>query len=119
MYRGMFRSMIREGDSCFRQTPSGKPGRNWRSMRNLRLDICYDGSRYRGWQRLSEADHTIQGKLEQALSRILEEPIEISASGRTDAGAHAAKQVINFHCRSGMDCATVLEQLRQIGRAHV
>lgn len=82
-------------------------------MRNLRLDLCYDGTRYRGWQRLSGVENTIQGKLEQALSRILEEPIEISASGRTDAGAHAAKQVVNFHCRSGMDCATVLEQLRR------
>ena len=38
-------------------------------MRNLRLDICYDGTRYRGWQRLPGRDDTIQGKLETALSR--------------------------------------------------
>ena len=44
-------------------------------MRNLRLDICYDGTRYRGWQRLSGVDNTIQGKLETALSLILGEPI--------------------------------------------
>ena len=39
-------------------------------MRNIRLDLCYDGSRYKGWQRLQGADTTIQGKLETALSRI-------------------------------------------------
>ena len=65
-------------------------------MRNLRLDLCYDGTRYRGWQRLSGESNTIHGKLEQALSRILNEPIEISGSGRTDAGVHASGQVASF-----------------------
>ena len=82
-------------------------------MRNLRLDICYDGTRYRGWQRLPGRDDTIQGKLETALSRILEEPIEISGSGRTDAGVHARGQVANFHCRSAMPAPDILEQLRR------
>ena len=66
-------------------------------MRNLRLDICYDGTRYKGWQRLPGVDITIQGKLEQCLSRVLGEPIEIRGSGRTDAGVHARGQVANFH----------------------
>ena len=82
-------------------------------MRNLRLDICYDGSRYRGWQRLPGVDNTIQGKLEQTLSRILGEEIEISGSGRTDAGAHAMGQVANFHCESTMSCGEILTQLRR------
>lgn len=82
-------------------------------MRNLRLDICYDGSRYRGWQRLSGADNTVQGKLEQTLSRILEESVEISGSGRTDAGAHAMGQVANFHCSSTMSSDEILLQLRR------
>ena len=82
-------------------------------MRNLRLDICYDGTRYRGWQRLPGRDDTIQGKLETALSRILGEPIEISASGRTDAGVHARGQVANFHCHSTMPCDKILEDLRR------
>lgn len=81
-------------------------------MRNIRLDICYDGSRYRGWQRLPGKDDTIQGKLETALSRILGEPIEISGSGRTDAGVHAQGQVANFHCQSDMSCNEILRQLR-------
>ena len=82
-------------------------------MRNLRLDICYDGTRYRGWQRLSGKDDTIQGKLETALSRILEEPIEVSGSGRTDAGVHALGQVVNFHCRSNKKSQEILADLRR------
>ena len=82
-------------------------------MRNLRLDICYDGSRYRGWQRLPGTDNTIQGKLEQCLSRILGEDIEISGSGRTDAGVHARGQVANFHCESAMPAGELLAQLRR------
>ena len=82
-------------------------------MRNIRLDVCYDGTRYNGWQRQTSHDNTIQGKLETALSWILGEPIEISASGRTDTGVHARGQVVNFHCESTMDCAELLGQLRK------
>ena len=82
-------------------------------MRNLRLDICYDGTRYKGWQRLQNRDDTIQGKLERALSRILGEPVEVSGSGRTDAGVHARGQVASFHCESTMDAEEILGNLRK------
>ena len=82
-------------------------------MRNIRLDLCYDGSRYKGWQRLPGADATIQGKLETALSRILGEPIEVSGSGRTDAGVHAKGQVANFHCESTLPTEEILLSLRR------
>ena len=82
-------------------------------MRNLRLDLCYDGTRYRGWQRLPGREDTIQGKLETALSRILNESIEISGSGRTDAGVHAQRQVANFHCESTMTAEEILANLRR------
>ena len=82
-------------------------------MRNIRLDICYDGTRYRGWQRLPGKDDTIQGKLETTLSRLLEAEIEISGSGRTDAGVHARGQVANFHTESRMSCAEILAGLRR------
>ena len=58
-------------NSCSPLITSGRHGKNWRIMRNIRLDICYDGTRYRGWQRLPGKDDTLQGKLETALSRIL------------------------------------------------
>ena len=82
-------------------------------MRNVRLDLCYDGTRYKGWQRLSNTDNTIQAKLEATLSRILSETVEIVGSGRTDAGTHAALQVANFHCNNGMPCEEILLQLRR------
>ncbi len=82
-------------------------------MRNLRLDICYDGTRYKGWQRLPGTDNTLQQKLEAALSRIIGEPIEVSASGRTDAGTHARQQVVSFHCQSKMPCRELLDSLRR------
>ena len=81
-------------------------------MRNLRLDICYDGTRYKGWQRLPGIDNTLQSKLEQTLSRLLDEPVEVSASGRTDAGTHALGQVVSFHCQSTMTCEEILSGLR-------
>lgn len=81
-------------------------------MRNLRLEICYDGTRYKGWQRQSGTDNTIQGKLEHTLSRLLNEPIELTGSGRTDAGTHAVKQIANFHCQSTMSCEDILSGLR-------
>ena len=82
-------------------------------MRNLRLDICYDGTRYRGWQRLSGTDNTLQAKIETTLSRILGEEVTVSASGRTDAGTHARQQVLNCHCGSDMPCEEILAQLRR------
>ncbi|MBQ6832443.1 MAG: tRNA pseudouridine(38-40) synthase TruA [Oscillospiraceae bacterium] len=82
-------------------------------MRNLRLDICYDGSRYKGWQRLPGTDNTIQQKLETTLSRILAEEVEVTGSGRTDAGTHAKGQVANVHCTSTMSCEEILMQLRR------
>lgn len=81
-------------------------------MRNLKLILTYDGTRYRGWQRLSGEENTIQGKLETTLSRILGEPVEVSGSGRTDAGAHALGQVASFHCQNPMPCPALLEDLR-------
>ena len=65
-------------------------------MPNYKLILEYDGSRYRGWQRLPDGGATVQGRLEQVLSRLLDEPTEVSGSGRTDAGVHALGQVASF-----------------------
>lgn len=82
-------------------------------MRNLRLDLCYEGTRYRGWQRLPGVDNTIQAKLETTLSRILGETVTVTGSGRTDAGTHALHQVANVRCESTMPCEEILSQLRR------
>lgn len=70
---------------------------------NVKLLIEYDGTDYHGWQRQAsphgaEGDlhKTIQGTIEDVLSRIIRQPAKIVAAGRTDAGVHAAGQVIHF-----------------------
>ncbi|CEH34528.1 tRNA pseudouridine(38-40) synthase TruA [Romboutsia lituseburensis] len=65
-------------------------------MRNIKMTIKYDGSRYKGFQRLKDNDMTIQGKIENVLSKMTNESIEIIGSGRTDMGVHANGQVANF-----------------------
>lgn len=69
-------------------------------LRNIKLLIEYDGSRYKGWQRLKSSDQTIQGKIESVISEMVGKPTEITGSGRTDAGVHAKGQVANFHTNS-------------------
>lgn len=71
-------------------------------MRNIRLRLQYEGTRYQGWQKQTSTDNTIQGKMETLLTKMCGEPIEISASGRTDAGVHALGQVANFHTEASM-----------------
>jgi len=59
------------------------------------LGIEYDGKNYCGWQRQINVI-TVQEKLEQALSKIADEPIEVVCAGRTDTGVNATNQVIHF-----------------------
>jgi tRNA pseudouridine38-40 synthase len=56
-------------------------------MHNYKLTISYDGSRYKGWQRLGEGETTIQAKIEHVLSERLAHPVEIVGSGRTRTSA--------------------------------
>lgn len=69
---------------------------------NCKAVIQYEGTRYRGWQVQGNTDNTIQGKLEALLSRMEDAPVEVHGSGRTDAGVHAAGQVISFRSERGM-----------------
>ena len=69
-------------------------------MRNIKMIVQYDGSNFKGFQRLKDNDHTIQGTIEDVLSKLTEEKIEIVASGRTDMGVHALGQVVNFKTNS-------------------
>lgn len=66
-------------------------------MKNIKLIISYDGTRYNGWQKQGNTKNTIQEKMEETISRIVGEKIELTGSGRTDAGVHALGQVANFH----------------------
>lgn len=80
-------------------------------MRNFKLTLCYDGTRYNGWQKQGNTENTIQEKLEDMLSRLLGQDIELAASGRTDAGVHARKQVCSFHADTDKDCEELLSDM--------
>ena len=64
---------------------------------NYKLTLAYDGTRYRGWQRLPGDPQSIQSRIEAVLSRMEGAPVQISGSGRTDAGVHALGQVASVH----------------------
>ena len=83
-------------------------------MRNFMLTLSYDGSRYHGWQRQGNTENTIQQRLESALSRLLSQPVEISGSGRTDAGAHAKMQVASFKADTALTAYEILAGLRAL-----
>ncbi len=66
-------------------------------IRTFKLTIEYDGTGFAGWQRQPRTQGlTIQGELEKILSKILNQPIALAGSGRTDAGVHARGQVASF-----------------------
>jgi tRNA pseudouridine38-40 synthase len=64
-------------------------------MTTGRLDIEYDGSRFRGWA-AQPGLRTVQAELEDALETVLRRPIDLTVAGRTDAGVHAWGQVASF-----------------------
>lgn len=81
-------------------------------MPNFRMTLCYDGSRYNGWQRQGNTHNTIQEKLETALGTILGQPVEVVGSGRTDAGVHARAQTASFRAKTDWPTEALLKELR-------
>ncbi len=70
-------------------------------MQSFRITLAYDGTDYSGWQ-YQPGRATIQGVLEEALTRTTQDSSRVIASGRTDAGVHAMRQVASFRCRTRM-----------------
>lgn len=85
-----------------------EPAEGARTTRRYALGVEYDGSGFSGWQRLNKpgdtpagarpprSEPTVQAALEDALSFVAGRPIEVVCAGRTDAGVHAAAQVVHF-----------------------
>lgn len=67
--------------------------------RNIALVISYDGTAYNGFQS-QPGGNTIQDKLEEAIRMLTGERLRVTGSGRTDAGVHARKMVVNFRTES-------------------
>lgn len=65
-------------------------------MQRYAVGVEYDGTNYSGWQRQPFFAHTIQEKVENAISQVANHKVDIVGAGRTDAGVHAIGQVFHF-----------------------
>ncbi len=75
-------------------------------MRNLRLELMYNGAAYHGWQRQSNSD-TVQERVENAVKTIFGRHITVYGCSRTDSGVHARQFFCNFHVDTDMPAGTV------------
>lgn len=84
-------------------------------MRNIKLTLEYDGSRYQGFVRLGkdESTNTISNKITEVLHKMTNEEIELFCGSRTEVGVHAYAQVVNFKTTTDM---TLLEIKRYLNR---
>lgn len=82
-------------------------------MRNFKLLLEYEGTRYQGWQKQENTENTIQGKLETLLCKMCGSKVEVQGSGRTDAGVHARGQVANAHMDTDMTAEEILAYMNR------
>lgn len=82
-------------------------------MKNYKITIQYDGTRYNGWQRQGNTQNTIQGKIEDVLEKMTGHMVEIHGSGRTDKGVHAKGQVASFKINTERSDAEIQEYLNK------
>lgn len=76
--------------------------------------LSYDGAAYCGWQRQPDAP-SVQQTVEQALSTLLREQVEVVGAGRTDTGVNASRYVAHFDCEAGVkDCRQLVYKLNLI-----
>lgn len=80
-------------------------------MRNLKMSIEYDGTRYKGWQKQKGDIPTIQAKIENVLSKMTGEDIQVVGCGRTDSGVHAENYIANFHTNCTLTVDDMLNYL--------
>ena len=80
-------------------------------MKNYKILVSYDGTKYNGWQRQGNTQNTIQEKFENVISKMCGEKVEIRASGRTDRGVHADGQAANFKCNTDLSCQEIKDYL--------
>ena len=68
-------------------------------MRNIALQLMYNGTAYHGWQ-VQKTEVTVAETLEKALTTICCHPVKVTGCGRTDAGVHAEHYIANFRTAS-------------------
>jgi tRNA pseudouridine38-40 synthase len=65
-------------------------------MQRYFLQLSYKGTAYHGWQVQENTPHTVQQVLNEKLSMVLNEPIQVTGCGRTDTGVHAKDYYAHF-----------------------
>jgi len=81
--------------------------------RTFKLLLEYDGTDFAGWQ-IQPDQRTVQGEVEDALGRILRQPVRLTAAGRTDAGVHASGQVAGFNTGSDFGAGRLKKALNAL-----
>jgi len=76
------------------------------SLRKILLTVEYFGKNYAGWQ-CQKGQQSVQGVLEEKLSKALNQQIKVYGSGRTDAKAHALGQRAHFFYAGNMPCEKI------------
>ncbi|MBR1737594.1 MAG: tRNA pseudouridine(38-40) synthase TruA [Firmicutes bacterium] len=77
------------------------------------IKIAYDGTNYCGWQK-NEGVESVQGKVEEALSKLLKKDTEIRGASRTDAGVHAKGQIAVFEAETSIPAEKFPYALNQL-----
>ena len=77
------------------------------------MQIAYDGTRYRGWQKQKNTDQTIQNIIEKELGQIVGKTTPVSGSGRTDSGVHAFGQMASFRVKKELNIQHIWKQLNE------
>jgi tRNA pseudouridine38-40 synthase len=78
-----------------------------------KIELCYDGTNFSGWQRQDNAS-SIQQVIEENMSRRIQEPIELVGCGRTDTGVHASHYVLHFDTDQALDIIELKNTLNKM-----
>ena len=82
-------------------------------LRRIRIEVAYDGTDFHGWQ-VQRGLATIQQTLEAILTDMEGGPVQVAASGRTDAGVHALAQVAAFSLRNPIPVLNLRKALNRL-----
>ncbi|MBQ7918591.1 MAG: tRNA pseudouridine(38-40) synthase TruA [Lachnospiraceae bacterium] len=82
--------------------------------KNYRFTICFDGTRFYGWEHQPTTDMTIQGKIENVLAKMVGASlVEVIGCGRTDAGVHAKAMIANAFLDTPMTCEEIRDYMNR------